>query len=132
MLFRSQVSLYLRDRTPAHARSVPPGAGELKILIACYDGTDRTDRHIPDRRALPRQVRGAGRLFFRTGSDPLPRAGSRVETLNLCGAGREDAFHFTFTPNCVGKILYDSDTSSSLVEYLQKMSSDYGYTMEQQ
>lgn len=29
----------------------------------------------PDRRALPRQVRGAGRLFFRTGSDPLPCAG---------------------------------------------------------
>lgn len=60
------------------------------------------------------------------------KIGSRVETLNLCGAGREDAFHFTFTPNRVGKILYDSDTSSSLVEYLQKMSSDYGYTMEQQ
>ena len=70
-----QVSLYLRDRMPCACASVPPGAGELKILIACYDGTDRTDRHIPDRRAPPRQVRGAGRLFFRTGSDPLPRAG---------------------------------------------------------
>ena len=57
---------------------------------------------------------------------------SRVDTLNLCGAGREDAFNITFTPNCVGKILYDSDTSSSMVEFLQKVSSDYGYTMEQQ
>lgn len=57
---------------------------------------------------------------------------SRVETLNLCGAGREDAFDITLTPNRVGKILYDSDTSSSMVEFLQKMSSDYGYTMEQQ
>lgn len=57
---------------------------------------------------------------------------SRVDTLNLCGAGREDAFDITFTPNCVSKILYDSDTSSSMVEFLQKMSSDYGYTMEQQ
>lgn len=57
---------------------------------------------------------------------------SRVDTLDLCGAGREDAFNITFTPNCVGKILYDSDTSSGMVEFLQKVSSDYGYTMEQQ
>lgn len=27
------------------------------------------------------------------------KIGCRVDTLNLCGAGREDAFHFTFTPN---------------------------------
>lgn len=57
---------------------------------------------------------------------------SRVDTLDLCGAGREDAFNITFTPNCVGKILYDSDTSSGMVEFLQKVSGDYGYTMEQQ
>ena len=63
-----------------------------------------------------------GRLTFRDVNLEVLKIGSRVETLNLCGAGREDAFHFTFTPNCVGKILYDSDTSSSLVEYLQKMS----------
>ncbi len=60
------------------------------------------------------------------------KIGCRVETLNLCGAGRENAFDITFSPNCVGKILYDSDTSSGMVEFLQKMSSDYGYTMEQQ
>ena len=60
------------------------------------------------------------------------KIGCRVETLNLCDAGRENAFDITFSPNCVGKILYDSDTSSGMVEFLQKMSSDYGYTMEQQ
>ena len=27
---------------------------------------------------------------------------------------------------------FDSDTSSGMVEFLQKVSSDYGYTMEQQ
>ena len=104
-----QVSLYLRDRMPCACASVPPGAGELKILIACYDGTDRTDRHIPDRRALPRQVRGAGRLFFRTGSDPLPRAGRggvfhRALRVASASAGRRGSGRFRETARSVPRL----------------------------
>ncbi len=57
---------------------------------------------------------------------------SHVDVLNLCGAGKETSFTINFIDGGIDKILYDSKTSSGMVEFLQKYSSDYGYTLEQQ
>ena len=62
-------------------------------------------------------------LFVRTPTD----------TINLCGASTDArSFRADIPPKTVGKILYDSKTSSNLIEFLQNDASNGGYTLEQQ